>query len=146
MSIEGQDRPQIPVDTNEYIIGVENDQYGHINYKAYPGLFEPAQDAYMLARGLTFDEIEKDYGLRSVVPTYTTKVRAESFSGDRVNIETRIERVGSSSFTFDQSMRREETAIADFSMVVVMADLEGKPVSIPSPIREKLQVPVNVEE
>ncbi|MFH0749438.1 MAG: thioesterase family protein [Candidatus Gottesmanbacteria bacterium] len=136
---EADESQPVPVDQTELTIEVENDQYGHVNYKAYPGLFEPGQDAYMSARGLSFDTIEAEHGFRSVVPTYTPKIHAEVFNGDRVNVETRIDRVGNSSFTFGQAMKRGGTHIADYSMVVVLIDGDGAPVSIPDPIRQKLQ-------
>lgn len=60
MSEETTSRPSVPVDITEQTINVEHDQYGHVNYKAYPGLFEPGQDAYVAARGLTFEGIEQD--------------------------------------------------------------------------------------
>lgn len=142
MSSETDNGPKVPVDVTEQVIGVENDQYGHVNYKSYPFLFEPGQDAYIAARGLSWEGIEQELGLRSVVPTYTPTMHSECFKGDKVSVETRIERIGNTSFTFGQSMKRGETPIADFSMVVVLIDRDGKSVSVPPSIREKLQAPI----
>ena len=43
--------------------GSDIDEYGHKNYKAYPRLFEPAQDAFMNERGIGFAAINSLDGL-----------------------------------------------------------------------------------
>lgn len=49
-----------PVQLTEVNIGREHiDEYGHVNYKAYPKIFEAGQDDYMNRRGIGFDEIER---------------------------------------------------------------------------------------
>ena len=135
-----------PIDRTELTIGTRNDQYGHTNYKSYPGLFEAGQDAYMAARGQSFDEIESTHDLRSVVPSYKIAIRDDSHQGERATVETSISKVGKSSFTFGQSMLRGEILIADYSMTVVLIDESGTPRPIPQSIREKLQARPSAEE
>jgi len=128
-------------DITKYTINVENDRYGHVNYKTYLELFEPALNTYLLDRGLTLDDLEQKYGLKSIILTYTVTVHSESFKGDKIIIETKINKIGNTSFTLVQSMKREKLLIADLTMVIVLTNKEGKPTSIPENIKSRFQNP-----
>src|SRR3989344_8276055 len=137
-----QEKPISPYATEvtELIVNVENDQYGHTNYKSFPELFEPGQNAYMDPRGIGFDVIEKDYGLRSFVGGFNIKIRGEVFKGDTVSVSTTIkDPLGNSSMVFIQSIHKEDKIVAQYEMVVVLVDENG-PIRIPDGIRESLLI------
>ncbi|OGK29503.1 hypothetical protein A3B02_02685 [Candidatus Roizmanbacteria bacterium RIFCSPLOWO2_01_FULL_42_14] len=125
--------------TTELAIGSEHiDQYGHVNYKAYPALFERGQDAYMALCGVNFDDIEQRFGLRSVVVSIALNYCNELCQGDQTSMVTVIARLGNSSFTFNQKLVHGEEHVADLEMVVVMVNKDGVPTRIPDELRKML--------
>lgn len=128
-------------DITTTVIGPEYiDQYGHVNYKAYPILLEPSQDAYMESRGVGFKIIEDKFGLRSVVKTYTPTINHDLKAGDQIQIRTGVSRLGKTSITYQQSITRGGIETMDYSMVVILINNEGKPTNIPQEIRDAISV------
>jgi len=115
------------------------DKYGHVNFKKYLDLFRLGQDDFAKKRGLSFSEIEKTYGLRSVVRQMNAEYIGEVFPSEKVFINTRIGKVGNSSFTYHQEILKGGKVVTRFVLTIVMIDRYGKPTTIPSGIRTKLQ-------
>jgi acyl-CoA thioester hydrolase len=114
------------------------DKYGHVNYKKYLNLFRRGRDDFAKKRGVDFGEIERVYGLRSVIRQMSIEYAGEIFPFEKVRIQTRIERVGDSSFTYGQEISRDEKTVTLFLMTVVMINKNGKSAPIPQDIRLKL--------
>lgn len=114
------------------------DKYGHVNYKKYLDLFRRGQDDFAKKHGVDFWEIERGYGLRSVIRKMSIEYVEEVFPSERVSIKTRVEKVGNSSFTYSQEISRGEKTVTLFLMTVVMIDKNGKSASVPQDIRVKL--------
>jgi len=115
------------------------DKYGHVNFKKYLDLFRLGQDDFAKKCGLSFSEIEKTYGLRSVVRQMNAEYIGEVFPSEKVFINTRIGKVGNSSFTYHQEILKGGKVVTRFVLTIVMIDRYGKPTTIPSGIRTKLQ-------
>lgn len=115
------------------------DKYGHVNYKKYLDLFRRGQNDFAKKRRLSFSEIEKTYGLRSVVRQMNAEYIGEVFPSEKVLINTKIRKIGNSSFTYHQEILREGKMVTRFDLTIVMIDRNGKPTTIPTDIRTKLQ-------
>jgi len=114
------------------------DQYNHVNYKRYAEIAEIGQDEYLASRGLSFEYIEKYYGLRSFVISFDQVNFNQLFLGDKLDLLTGIEKFGNTSMSFGQSAFKEDNRIFDFNLKVVLVNAEGKPTRIPNSIREQL--------
>ncbi len=113
------------------------DQYGHVNYKHYPALFEPAQDEFMDELGTGFAAIEERFGLRSVVRAMEVAYTGELLAGNIVDIITSVG-VGRTSLTYLQTAHGSKGIAATLKLVVVLVDKDGKPQPVPDEIRKKL--------
>ena len=137
--------PQVPIVT-EVTIGNEFiDQYGHVNYKRFPDIFEKGQDDLMERAGINFDQIEAQYGLRSFVITMKPTYKGQVKTGDQIKLHTAIDRIGNTSITYGQKMENAGTEVADFQLVVVLVNSENKPTRIPDDLKQRLK-PYEVKE
>jgi len=120
-------------------IGPEHiDQYGHVNYKAAPAILEEFQDALLVHQGVTFEGIEKNFGLRSFVKKIENTWDGELKENDECWVST-ILRLGNTSMKFDQVLRKKDgSLILAQLMTVVLVDGDGKPTAIPAELRKRL--------
>lgn len=75
--------PPNPVQLTEITVGPKLiDRYGHVNYKNFPALFEIGQDDYMGHRGIGFEQMEQQTGLKFPVKkmelTHDAELRKET--------------------------------------------------------------------
>lgn len=122
-----------------FVVGGEGlDQYGHVNYKAVSAMLETFQDALLSHKGLSFESIEQDFGLRSFVKKLEITWYSELREGDECLVNTNLE-LGNTSMTFYQTLiHGDGRQILTQNMVVVIADGDGKPTTIPAELRRKL--------
>lgn len=113
------------------------DEYGHVNYKRYLAILEIGQDALMTGLEIPFTEIERKFGLRSVVRGFQSDFPQSVLEGDKIDILTQVDNVGKSSILFAQEIERAGELIHQFRMVVVLMNKQGS-ASVPDEIREKL--------
>lgn len=117
------------------------DEYGHVNYKHFPCLFEPAQDALMARRGTSFAGIEGRYGLRSFVKKLAVTYQGQVFSGQNYRITTELA-LGNTSLTYKQNILAyrgyDLDVVATLELVVVLVETDGRPGPIPPDLREML--------
>lgn len=123
------------------IADVFPDPYGHINYQAFPRLFEHGQDVFMGVRGWGFDAIERELGLRSYVAGYDVAIKGEVAVGDRMRVGTAIGRIGNTGITYHQLMEKAGQAVAEYRMTVVLVDENGQPAPVPQILRLALESP-----
>lgn len=125
-----------------FIVGGDHiDQYEHVNYKAMPVILEPAQDQLLAESGTSFDDIEKRFGLRSVVKTFTTTCHDQLKKGERARVVTKL-KLGYTSITFHQLLSvivegSSDRAAVEQQMVVVLVNDDGKQL-IPQTLRNML--------
>ena len=138
--------PQPPdVVTNVTISNEFIDQYGHVNYKRFPDIFEKGQDDLMGKAGINFEQIEAQYGLRSFVMTMTPTYKGQVKAGDQIKLHTAISKIGNTSIAYSQRMENGGAEVADFQLVVVLVNSEDKPTRIPDALKQRLS-PYEVKE
>ncbi len=113
------------------------DEYGHVNYKDFPGLFEPAQDDFMAERGCSFEEIERRWSLRSFVCRLAVLYKRPVLAGQAVRILTTVSSSVSSA-SYHQVMECSGDTVAELDLLVVFVGKDGRPSSIPQELREIL--------
>jgi acyl-CoA thioester hydrolase len=113
----------------------------HVHYSNYADVFEVGRSDFLSARGLDYEEIESEYGLRRFVKRMDVTYHAPMFNGDKVEIATGVERVGNSSVSYSQSIRKDDEPVAEGNITIVFVNKNGKAASIPVDIKEKLSPP-----
>ena len=117
----------------------ELDPYGHLNNAVYVNWLEHGRSAYLRERGLSWIKLPGEFGVRVVVVRQDVSYRAEIHLDDRLVVESRVARFGTTSFAFAQEIRfpdGREAARAEVTMVSV--DDDGRPVPVPEALRERL--------
>lgn len=114
------------------------DKYGHVNYRKYLDIFRRGQDDFAKKRGISFSEIEKTFNLRSVIRQMSIEYVEQVFPSEKVQMHTRVGKIGNSSFTYAQEILRGEKITTRFTSTIVMINRSGKSTAIPSDIRAKL--------
>lgn len=114
------------------------DKYGHVNYKKYLDLLRWGQDNFAKKREISFSKIERTFGLRSVIRQMSIEYVDQVFPFEKVEIKTRVEKVGNSSFVYSQEILHGEKIVTRFTSTIVMIDKNGKPATIPPDVRTKL--------
>jgi YbgC/YbaW family acyl-CoA thioester hydrolase len=114
------------------------DEYGHVNYKNMPRLFESSQDQYMNNRGIGFEILQKKHGIRSFVKTYQTTMNQQLLVGDELTITTGIGHIGRTSFSFNQQIIKGGESAVDYNIVIVCVDNQGVSTEIPNDVRDAL--------
>jgi|SRR3989344_3576751 len=114
------------------------DEYGHVNYKNFPRLFEPAQDDVIYRKIFGFAAIEKHWGLRSFVKRLSVTYEGQLLAGEQATITTDLT-LGNTSVTFAQKMVTKRGPVASLELVVVLVTADGRPCPIPPDLRELLK-------
>lgn len=115
------------------------DTYGHVNNNAYFAYFDLGKEAYLR------EVLCEGFQSRRVVPVIAS-VRADFlvpvFYGDRIVVETRIDRMGTKSFTLCQQAVSGDTGEVKCvcECVMVCFDLmESTSVDLPEDYRRKIE-------
>lgn len=114
----------------------DTDCGGVVYYANYLKYLEEGRTELFAERGSTVKELA-DEGTLFVVGKVEITYRAPARYGDRIQIETSVQKVGSASIIFDQKIRRGETLIAECLTRLVCVDKTVSPCPIPDPLREK---------
>jgi acyl-CoA thioester hydrolase len=118
----------------------ELDPYGHVNNAVFVNWLEHGRLCYLRERGMTWTSLPEQFGVRVVIVSMSLDWRAEVNLGDRLVIESGIEKFGNSSFTFAQRIRFEDgRPAADATAVMVVTGEGGKAVAMPVGLREALE-------
>lgn len=116
------------------IVESDIDQYGHVNYKSFLAILEQAQNAFMGRRLIGFEEIERRWGLRSLVKTQTVTYYTPLHLGEDAKADTTV-KLGHTSITFSQVVTARDQLVAVLTMVVVFVNKEGFKTLIPDELR-----------
>ena len=126
---------RIEVEARSY----ELDPYGHVNNSVFVNWLEHGRLCHLRERGMTWSSLPDQFGVRAVIVRMEIDWRAEVKLGDRLTIESRIEKSGTSSFTFRQNIVFPDgRPAADGVAVMVVTRPEGGSVPIPDGLRERL--------
>ena len=121
------------------IDGEHLDQYGHVNYRSLPLLYEIAQDRALEECGLSFQGLETKYGLRSFVRRTEADYFDQLFEGDDVLVTTSVN-IRNTSMIFDQYMEKGQKRTSQLKLIVVTVDSEGRKTAVPDDIKEAFKV------
>ena len=114
------------------------DHYNHVNYSFYLLYFQEGHRLLLKNYlGVDYKGLEK-YGVRALARHIEIDYLGELFEGDKITVYTIIERLGNTSMTFSQEIKKDDKIVSKAKMVSVYTDLNSKPIKIPEEIRNKL--------
>ncbi len=117
----------------------ELDAYGHLNNAVYVNWLEQGRLCYLRDRGETYATVPERFGVHIVVVRQDVSYQSQVRLGDRLQMISRIEQFGTSSFTFVQSIAYSGGKIAAQARVtMVCVGEEGTSIPIPAELREVL--------
>jgi YbgC/YbaW family acyl-CoA thioester hydrolase len=117
----------------------ELDPYGHLNNAVYVSWLEHGRLGYLWDRGHSFTSIPETFGVHVVVVHSELAYKAQVRLGDRLRIETRIVKFGTTSFTFAQEIAFPDGKVAaEGTVTLVCVGTDGVPTPIPPDLRKML--------
>lgn len=117
----------------------ELDPYGHLNNAVYVNWLEHGRLVFLRDRGETYTSIPERHGVRVVVVHQDLRYRAPVHLGDRLRVTTRLARLGSTSFAFEQRIAFEDGRVAAEAVVtMVCVDAQGGKTPPPPALRTLL--------
>ncbi|RVU42896.1 acyl-CoA thioesterase [Lujinxingia sediminis] len=126
-----------PFSTTLRVRGYELDVFGHVNNAVYLNYFEHC-------RWEAFGQLGSDArksDAQMVVRKLSVEYMAAAYLFDEIEVTLWIERLGRTSATFGQSLRRvsDGQVLASAEFVMVTIDATGRPVELPEWLREQYQ-------
>lgn len=116
------------------IVESDLDELGHMNYLRYIKIFEIARFDWFEQVGLRFENLlEKQLGpvLLKLETEYSKEVRLD----DTVEIHSKLNRVGTKSFTLEQTMIHDGQVSATTTAIMTIMDLQiRKAIPVPNEI------------
>ena len=118
----------------------ELDPYGHVNNAVFVNWLEHGRLSWLRERGLTWTSIPDEYGVRVVIVHIDIDYRAEVRLGDEVRVTSRVERIGTSSFTFRQDLAFPDgREVATATAVMVCTGQNHRSTPLPEGLRSRLE-------
>ena len=117
----------------------ETDQMGVVYYGNYAVYLEVARTEWLRKTGLTYRELEKDYGVMLPVVSLHINYKKPAFYDDLLTIETKITELPSVKLSFEHQIFRDTILLATATVTLVFVSQETKrPCKAPSIFLEKL--------
>jgi len=114
----------------------ELDPYGHLNNAVYINWLEHGRLGYLRDRAQSYTSVPEQFGVHVVVVHTELSYRAQVQLGEHLVIRTSIEKFGSSSFTFAQSIAYPDGRMAaDGHVTMVCVGPDGQSRSMPAELR-----------
>ena len=116
------------------------DGLGHMNFNRYVLIMSEMRLKWLADVGLALDDLlAKQLGTALI--TFDTTYHKELRLGDTVDIETRVVKVGTKSFTMLQRITLNGELCTDCNSVLVIMDLQArKAIEVPEEIKQHLYV------
>ncbi|SOC44153.1 acyl-CoA thioesterase [Ureibacillus acetophenoni] len=116
------------------IVESDLDELGHMNYLRYIKIFETARFGWFEQIGLRFENLLEEQ-LGPVLLKLETEYSKEVRLGDTVEIRSHLIRVGTKSFTLEQTMIHEGQTSATTTAIMAIMDLQKrKAIPVPAEI------------
>lgn len=111
----------------------ELDIYNHVNNAVYINWLEHGRSKLLQDKGFNYTRIEESWGVRFMTVRTEIDYKQALYLGDRVEVSTQVDRVGNTSVTLAQVIRKlPETVAAAARVVIVYTDAKtGRPVPVP---------------
>ena len=121
------------------VVESDLDGLGHMNFNRYVLILSEMRLKWLADVGLALqDLLARDLGTALI--TFDTTYHKELRLGDAVDIETRLVKVGSKSFTFLQRITLNGELCTSCNSVLVIMDLKArKAIAVPEEIKEQLE-------
>lgn len=115
----------------------DTDCGGVVYYAKYLQHLEGGRAQLCLNRGINLSEYAKN-GVAFPVVHEEADYKSPAYYGDTIRIFTQVEKIGNSSVSFIQEIKRGETLLVKAKTVWACVDADLKARFIPAEIREKL--------
>ncbi|HLD57007.1 MAG TPA: thioesterase family protein [archaeon] len=118
--------------------------YGHVKYDVYLRLFKEGHLDLLGSIGITLNNLKKKYDLGNAVRRVEIEYKEPILYGDRIQVLTRLSRIGHTSIDYSQRIKTRNKEVATAHMTVVFVSVNSitgrhNPVQIPEDIRHKLK-------
>lgn len=115
----------------------DTDCGGVVYYAHYLRHLEEGRFQLFLAQGIDLGALAQK-GIVFPVVHVEVEYKAPAHYGDCIRIFTRLEKIGNSSLTFAQEIKRGEQLLVKAATVWACVDKEMKPQSVPEEIRKRV--------
>ena len=113
----------------------ELDPYGHLNNSVYVNWLEHGRLCFLRDRGESYMSVPEKFGVHIVVVRQEIDYRIQVQLGACLEVATRIERIGGSSFRFHQEIRFPDGQVAAEGKVTMVCVADGAAVPMPDDLR-----------
>lgn len=110
----------------------ELDAYGHVNNAVYMQWLEHGRSRLLQDKGFNYNNIEERWGVRFVTASTKIDFHIGLHLEDELEFTTTIGRIGTTSVTLDQEIRRGDDVAASCQTVIVFTD-PSMTTSVPIP-------------
>jgi acyl-CoA thioester hydrolase len=119
----------------------ECDSYGHVNNAVYLNYLEYARMSALFEKGFTLDKM-KEKGYLVFIKKIEIEYRFPLYQDDEITVKTFTSESRNTSGTFTQQIFQNENDLlaAEAKVTWVFINLRGKPIPIPSEIREAFDI------
>ena len=111
--------------------GYELDSFGHVNHANYLNYLEHARWKMLEEESITLSRLQQ-WKRWPVIARLEISYLKPAFMGDMLTIETRCVEHSKASFTFEQTILRDGTPLAQARLQGVMVNEKGRPADYPS--------------
>jgi acyl-CoA thioester hydrolase len=115
----------------------ELDPYNHVNHAVYSSYLEHARVEALAALDTGMDALTAA-GLQIVVVRSDVRFLAPATAGDELGITTRLAEMGAARMVWRQTIDRSDTRIVEADITAACINTVGRPVRIPSDLRDTL--------
>lgn len=119
----------------------DTDSGGVVYYANYLKFLERARTEWLRAAGFEQPQLLSDFNVIFVVRSVAIEYLRPAMFNDLLNITAQPTKIGRSSIEIAQTVSREEILVTAHVKIVCVDGASFKPVSIPTPVREKLERP-----
>ena len=119
----------------------ECDSYGHVNNAVYLNYLEFARMSALFEKGFTLEKM-KEQGYLVFVKKIEIEYRHPLYQDDEISVKTFTSESRNTSGTFTQQIFRKDydQPAAEAKVTWVFTNFKGKPIPIPSEIREAFDI------
>src|ERR1700760_2244756 len=114
----------------------DTDAVGIVYHANYIKFAERARTEYLRSSGWNHQKVGKELGMAFVIRNMEISFHAPAKIDDLLDVTTEVVNCGTTSFTMEQRICRENKLLAKLEVVVVAVSLEGKAIRLPPQLRQ----------
>jgi acyl-CoA thioester hydrolase len=116
----------------------DTDAAGIVYYANYLKFAERARTEMMRLFGVEHETWRQTEGTAFIVRRVAIEYRAPARLDDLLVVETRVKETGGASILLDQDIKRDDTLLADSTILIACVGRNGRPVRMPHALRAAL--------